>query len=211
MENDDRSRIARDPSAAADRAGWRRTLLARRAACVRAPDDAESIALQRRLSKTVQVLLAASDGTLAEQVIGLYWPVRGEPSLGDLPPCWHEAGARLALPVVDAAAQPLRFVSWVPGDPMQVGAYGIARPVSEHTVQPTLLIVPCLGFDARCYRLGYGGGFYDRTLAACRATSSVLPLAIGVAWDEAEVPTFDPLPTDLPMQAIVTPSRLIRS
>lgn len=145
-------------------------------------------------------------GDVGGEVVAIYWPIRGEPALAPLPERWIESGARLALPVVDAPATPLRFVCWQPGAPTVPGVWGIPRPASDETLRPTLLIVPCVGFDARCYRLGYGGGFYDRSLAALAADGLGAPRAIGVAWDDALLGHFDPLPTDLPLDAVVTPS-----
>ena len=150
--------------------------------------------------------LADHVGDIGCDLIAIYFPVRNEPQLEPLAMQWAAQGARLALPVVDAAAQPLRFVSWRHGDPMVPGAYGIARPAQDMTVRPTLIVIPCLGFDARAYRLGYGGGFYDRTIAALQADPSLPVRTVGVAWDEALVDDFVPLPTDLPLGAVVTPS-----
>jgi 5,10-methenyltetrahydrofolate synthetase len=73
-------------------------------------------------------------------------------------------------------------------------------------VRPTLIIVPCVGFDVRGYRLGYGGGFYDRTIAALQTGPGLPVRTVGVAWDEALLDDFTPLPTDLPLDAVVTPT-----
>jgi 5,10-methenyltetrahydrofolate synthetase len=149
-------------------------------------------------------------GGVGGESIAIYWPVRGEPDLGELPRRWVQAGARLALPVVVAPATPLAFVAWQPGEPTVPGAWGIPRPAADVALRPTVLIVPCVGFDARCYRLGYGGGFYDRSLAALAADGGPPPRAIGVAWDDALLAGFDPLPTDLPLDAVITPSAVFR-
>jgi 5-formyltetrahydrofolate cyclo-ligase len=151
--------------------------------------------------------LEALFGDVSGEAIALYWPIRGEPSLEPLPQRWAEAGARLALPVVDARRMPLRFVEWRPGDPTVPGVWGIPRPAADRALRPTLLIVPCVGFSADCQRLGYGGGFYDRSLAALEADGLPAPRAIGVAWDEALLEGFEPLPTDRALDAVVTPTR----
>ena len=155
--------------------------------------------------------LADHVGDTGCDLIAIYFPVRNEPQLEPLAMQWAAQGARLALPVVDATARPLRFVSWRHGDPMVPGAYGIARPAQDMTVRPTLIVIPCLGFDARGYRLGYGGGFYDRTIAALQADPSLPVRTVGVAWDEALVDDFEPLPTDLPLDAVITPSAVFAS
>jgi len=151
--------------------------------------------------------LGAVLGDVSGESVAIYWPIRGEPSLGALPQRWAEAGARLALPVVQAPGAPLRFVAWRPGDPTVPGAWGIPTPVDGVALRPTVLIVPCVGFDADCQRLGYGGGFYDRSLAALDADGARPPRAVGVAWDEALLDGFEPLPTDRALDAVVTPSR----
>lgn len=157
-------------------------------------------------NEALLVRLAGHVGDAAHERIAIYWPVRNEPQLEPLAMQWVMQGAGLALPVVDAAAQPLRFVSWRHGDPLVPGAFGIARPASDVAIRPTLIIVPCLGFDVRAYRLGYGGGFYDRTIAALQADPNLPVRTVGVAWDEALLDNFEPLPTDLPLDAVVTPS-----
>jgi 5-formyltetrahydrofolate cyclo-ligase len=197
----DESRIARTPSGSAARAALRRTLLdARRRLSAQGRHAANEALLER---------LEALLGDVARESIALYWPVRGEPGLDPLPQRWARAGARLALPVVEAPAAPLRFVAWCPGEPTVPGAHGIPRPAGDEALRPTLLVVPCVGFDARGYRLGYGGGYYDRSLAALDADGGPPPRAIGVAWDEALIEGFEPLPTDRPLDAVVTPSRVL--
>ena len=177
---------------------WRERLLEARRQVTEPRRRVANEALLRRLAEHV--------GDVAHEQIAIYWPVRNEPQLEPLAMQWAGQGAGLALPVVDAVAQPLRFVSWRHGDPMVPGAYGIARPAHDVAVRPTLIVIPCLGFDLRAYRLGYGGGFYDRTIAALRAEASLPVRTVGVAWDEALIDDFDPLPTDLPLDAVITPS-----
>ena len=143
---------------------------------------------------------------LAGQRIAVYWPIQGEPDLRTRWEGWAADGAELALPVVDAVAQPLRFVQWTPGAALRPGRYGIPEPSGPAMPDPDLLVVPCLGFDDRCYRLGYGGGYYDRTLAAWVACGRPRPRVVGVAWDQARLARLVPEPTDLPLDAVITPS-----
>ncbi len=190
------TRIAREFG----RDALRRRLLEARRQVTEQQRQAANEALLARLADHV--------GDAAHERIAIYWPVRNEPQLEPLATQWVVQGAGLALPVVDAAAQPLRFVSWRQGDPLVPGAFGIARPASDVTMRPTLIIVPCVGFDIRAYRMGYGGGFYDRTIAALRADPNLPVRTVGVAWDEALLDDFEPLPTDLPLDAVVTPSAI---
>jgi 5-formyltetrahydrofolate cyclo-ligase len=111
-------------------------------------------------------------------VLGAYWPIRGEP---DLRACYAEMsarGIRLALPVVVDKDAPLRFIEWKPGDAMRKDAFGVAIPASGAEVLPETLLIPCVGFNEKRYRLGYGGGFYDRTLAG-----TWRPRTVGIGYD----------------------------
>ncbi|WP_229505658.1 5-formyltetrahydrofolate cyclo-ligase [Massilia genomosp. 1] len=119
----------------------------------------------------------------ADQVLGVYWPLRGEP---DLQPLYLElarAGVPLALPLVVAPDSALAFVAWVPGEAMVSDRMGVAVPAEQRMVdRPGLLLVPCLGFTAERYRLGYGGGYYDRTLE-----DAPRPVTVGVAYQADQV------------------------
>jgi 5-formyltetrahydrofolate cyclo-ligase len=198
----DESRIARDPALESPRTALRRALLdARR----RAPAETRRAANDALLARLADLL-----GAVAGATVALYWPVRGEPLLEPLPARWLAAGARLALPCVVAPDAPLRFLAWCPGDATVPGAMGIPVPAVPVEVRPDRLVVPCLGFDDRCFRLGYGGGFYDRSLAALDGDGGPPVFAVGVAWDEARIEGFAPLPTDRPLDAIVSPARSFR-
>ena len=104
------------------------------------------------------------------------------------------------MPVVVAKAAPLQFRAWWPGAPMTTGVYGIPIPDGTALVVPDAAIVPMNGFDAQGYRLGYGGGYFDRTLES----TSPPPLAIGVAFEFAGLPSIRPQPHDVPMDFVVT-------
>jgi 5-formyltetrahydrofolate cyclo-ligase len=199
--NDD-SRIARSSGADAHRTALRERLLAARRPLSEPPRRAANDALLERLDAAV--------GDVAGLAIAIYWPIRGEPSLGTLPQRWAARGARTALPVVDAPRTPLRFVAWRPGEPTVPGVWKIPRPAADVALRPDVVVVPCVGFTADGHRLGYGGGFYDRSLAVLDADGAPAPRAIGVAWDEALLETFEPLPTDRPLDAVVTPSAAYR-
>lgn len=144
--------------------------------------------------------LDAIIGELQGRIVGTYWPLRGEPDLrswgvGVIGRC-----GRLALPVVIRKGWPLEYRLWAPGDPLERGAWNIPVPVNGPTVQPHIVIAPLVGFDDAGYRLGYGGGFLDRTLA----TMPRKPLTIGVGYALNRVRTIYPQPHDIPMDVIVT-------
>jgi 5-formyltetrahydrofolate cyclo-ligase len=132
--------------------------------------------------------------------VGFYWPVRGEPDLRPALAGWLANDARrvAALPVVTGAA--LEFHQWVPDALVQAGEYGIPVPAHGRVIQPDCLLIPCVGFDAARFRLGYGGGYYDRTFAALVPW----PLAVGIAFDAARVDTVDPQPHDLQLDVVLT-------
>lgn len=119
----------------------------------------------------------------------------------------HGLGFRICLPVVEARAMPLRFRPWAPGAEMVVGAYGAMIPADDRPVAPDLVVVPLLAFDARGYRLGYGGGFYDRTLQVLRAQRPVS--ALGLAYGAQQVASVPVEATDQPLDAVITETGVI--
>jgi 5-formyltetrahydrofolate cyclo-ligase len=119
------------------------------------------------------------------------------------------AGVPLALPVVAKMGQPLVFRGWAPGDLMNKGVWDIPEPKADKPmVEPDILLVPLLAFDAHGGRLGYGGGFYDRTLAGLRAMKPIV--AIGLAYDEQRVNAVPLLDYDQRLDWVLTPSGPIR-
>ena len=140
--------------------------------------------------------LAAAD----VRAVGFFWPVRGEPDLRETVADWLAGDARrvAALPVV--AGETLEFHQWSPQGMMQAGAFGIPVPAHGRVVQPDCLLIPCVGFDTARFRLGYGGGYYDRTSAALVPW----PLAVGIAFDCTRFDSIQPLPHDMQMDAVLT-------
>jgi 5,10-methenyltetrahydrofolate synthetase len=134
--------------------------------------------------------------------IGAYWPIKGE--FDALPALyrWSEAepDRRIGLPVVDRETKHLRFHVWFPGCPMEEDAYGIPKPKDTDAFEPELLLVACVGFGPKGLRLGYGGGFYDRTLADLRPR----PFTVGVGFMHGYVPWLQPEPHDVPLDAMLT-------
>ncbi|ANY17916.1 5-formyltetrahydrofolate cyclo-ligase [Bordetella pseudohinzii] len=140
------------------------------------------------------------------QSVAAFWPMAEEPDLRPLLQQWVDAGITVCLPVVRERGAALEFRRWTPDAPMQAGAYGIAEPQAGDLVVPDVLLVPTLGYTADAERLGYGGGYYDRTLAALTAAGHP-HTAIGIAWDEGLLPQdYKPAPHDVPLAAVLTPS-----
>jgi 5-formyltetrahydrofolate cyclo-ligase len=137
---------------------------------------------------------------LAGALIGFYWPIRSEIGLHALIRRLLERGAAAALPAVVEKGAPLEFRAWRPGDRLERGFWNIPVPAERLLVRPTVLLVPLVGFDPEGYRLGYGGGYYDRTLAAMMPR----PRAIGVGYELGRLETIHPQAHDMPMDAIVT-------
>lgn len=133
------------------------------------------------------------------RTVGFYWPVRNEFDPRPFVEVLRARGTGLALPVVTGPQQPLEFRRWEPGAPMDVDAYGIPFPAAGAVVVPETLLVPVLGFDAAGFRLGYGGGYYDRTLAG-----EVKPRTIGIGFELGRLATIYPQDFDVPLDAVIT-------
>lgn len=155
---------------------------------------------RRRKAQRIAARLDDAIGRCGGRIVGAYWPFRGEPDLRDWTIKVVERGGRIALPVVIQKGWPLEYRIWSPGDPLEHGAWNILSPSRGPAVQPDIVIAPVVGFDEARYRLGYGGGFFDRTLAAMRRR----PLAIGVGYAEARLATIHPQPHDIAMDVVLT-------
>ena len=138
--------------------------------------------------------------------VGFYWPIRGEHDARNFVTTLLDQGAQLALPVVVEKGAPVVFRIWRPGIRMAPGLWNIPVPAEGETIQPEVLLIPVVGFDECCYRLGYGAGYYDRTLAALPRKT----LAIGIGYEFSRLQTIYPQPHDIPMSTIVTEARTIR-
>jgi 5-formyltetrahydrofolate cyclo-ligase len=168
-------------------------------------------------------------------VIGAYWPIKGEfdplPALyrwqedailsqgsdsNEVPA--HEGRAeaatenianrsprKIGLPVVNKLHKTLTFHAWYPGCPMEEDAYGIPKPKDTEIIVPTLLFVPCVGYGPGGFRLGYGGGFYDRTLA----TLQPKPFTVGLGYSHGWLPDLEPEPHDVPLDAILNDNGVV--
>ena len=171
----------------------------------------------------------------SDEVIGAYWPIKGE--FDPLPALyrWQEdailnhdivlntapalesrtqlasesiAGRsprKIGLPVVDKVHKTLTFHAWYPGCPMEEDAYGIPKPKDTEVIVPTLLFVPCVGYGPGGYRLGYGGGFYDRTLA----TLQPRPVTVGLGFTHGWLPDMEPEAHDIPLDALLNDNGVV--
>jgi len=178
-----------------DRAALRTKLIAAR------------LALTDRLERAVQLQSALRVWLVGrrENTIGAYWPIKGE--FDPLPALyrWTEGAPdfvtrRIGLPVADRATGQLRFHVWYPGCPMEHDAYDIPKPKDTEEFAPEILVVPCLGFGPGGVRLGYGGGFFDRTLASLNPR----PVTVGVSFTHGFLPLLRSSPQDLPLDAMLT-------
>lgn len=155
--------------------------------------------LQTRGELAKQKLLAAVD-LKPYSVLGICWPMRGEIDVRDIARRHIDAGGSVALPVVVEKQAPLEFWRWRPGMGMRRGVWNIPVPVKREVLTPDACIVPLVGFDAASYRLGYGGGYFDRTLA----TLAKRPFCVGLGYAEGRLASIFPQPHDIPMHTIIT-------
>jgi len=148
-----------------------------------------------RITATLRKIIAPQPG-----ILGIYWPFRAEFDPRPLVDALVAAGRGVALPVVVDKKGPLEYRAWAPGDPLMAGVWDIPIPEKREIVVPSIVLAPVVGFDRACYRLGYGGGYFDRTLGVLDPR----PLAIGVGFAAQAVATIYPQPFDIPMDMIVT-------
>jgi len=185
-----------------DVARWRKAERERLIACRMALPSPERADRDSRIAATLRSVI----GDPAGRIIGLYWPFRAEPDLRPLMRELEAAGSSAALPVVVERGRPLVYRPWTASTRLVPGVWRIPVPAEGEPVEPDVVIAPVVGFDPACFRLGYGGGFFDRTLAALEPR----PLAIGVGYGLAAIPTIYPQPHDIPMQLVITEAGIRR-
>lgn len=181
---------------------------AKRAA--RAAAKARRLAAHEAGGDAAQAAAALLDSAVVETpgCVSGYLPIGSEIDPQPAMAAMAARGATLALPVMAGPAAPLWFSWWTPGAPTQIGPFGVAVPLDDYPVQPDMVIAPLLAFDRTGARLGYGGGYYDRTLAAMRAARPVL--AVGLAYAAQEVAAAPMDDTDQRLDLIVTEREIIR-
>lgn len=176
--------------------GWRREARRARIAARRGLGQADRQARNR----AIDGWLATGFDPLGGAVVGFCWPFAAEPEPRFAVRRWRAGGSRAALPVVIAPRTPLEFREWWPGAPMESGVYDIPYPVDTPVLRPQAVLVPVNGFDTGGFRLGYGGGYFDRTLAHLDPA----PLVIGLGYEVARMASIHPQPHDIPLDFIVT-------
>ncbi|WP_163850794.1 5-formyltetrahydrofolate cyclo-ligase [Pseudooceanicola aestuarii] len=183
-----------DPETARDVARFRRAERARLVAARALPSKARARATARLIAGLDRIIVAAPGVT-----ISAYWPIRGEPDLRAWMERAHAAGARILLPVVVEKHQPIEFRAWAPGCRMTRGFWNIPVPATGAHHEPDIVIAPLVGVDDALYRLGNGGGYYDRTLARLEPS----PRIIGAGFAGCRLPTIFPMPWDVPMNEVL--------
>ena len=175
---------------------WRKQMRVRLIAQREALDPVDRAARDTVLSAALRARLAGLGGTL-----GFYWPMRGEFDARAVVGEWLLGSEhRAALPVVLEKAAPLAFRAWLPEEPMAAGIFGTTVPANDVRVVPTALLIPLVGFDAAGYRLGYGGGFYDRTIAALPPGTKTM----GIGYETGRLLTIYPQPYDCQLDQLLT-------
>ena len=192
--------LAVDPQQALDVARWRKARRAEHLAARAALSVATRQAIAKAIADHLDRLLTEHFPDPAGKVVSGYWPIKSESDLRPWMTRLHEAGARLALPVVETPASPLIFRPWQPGSRMERGHWNIPVPATRDTILPDITIAPLVGWDPHGFRLGYGGGYFDRTLAALKPR----PFTIGTGLQAARMDTIYPQPHDIGLDAIVT-------
>jgi 5-formyltetrahydrofolate cyclo-ligase len=166
-----------------------------------------SLLIRARLYRWLS--LACDQGAPTAAVIAAYWPLPDEPDLVPLLSQCNEAGLTVALPRMQATDQPLQFYRWQDDMALVAGSFGVMEPAVGEPLLPDVVLVPTLGFTPDGDRLGYGKGFYDRTLAHLKSIKQSLT-TIGVAWDCGDISAIDShyraQPHDQRLDAIITPT-----
>jgi len=180
---------------------WRRGERERLIALRQALPPAERRRCSAQIDAQLRREIAAQPG-----ILGVYWPFRAEFDPRPVIDWAIGLGRTVALPVVVDKQGPLEYRTWRPGEPLVDGVWNIPVPERRVVVTPAIVLAPLVGFDDACYRLGYGGGYFDRTLGALRPK----PLAIGVGFEAQVLATIYPQSFDVPMGLIVTEASVRR-
>lgn len=194
-----------------DSPGFRAALRQEKIAARLALDPATHAELSARLAAHLEPLLLAQAATLATPTtsttptLAFCAPVRNEFDARPLASRLIRQGWRAAMPVVIAPAAPMIFRAWTPHAPMSRDRHGIPIPTAGEELVPDIVLLPLVAFDAAGYRLGYGGGYFDRTLVV----QVPRPLAIGVGFELARAPSIHPQAHDVPLDAVVTEAGIL--
>lgn len=157
------------------------------------------------LSARIETHLAQWLATLPAQTLGFCAPVRGEFDARPLASLLIERGWQTVMPIAEAAGTPMNFRRWTPSSAMEIDRHGIPVPSTGQAMVPDVVLIPLVAFDTHGFRLGYGGGYFDRTLAALVPR----PLAIGVGYELARTTSVRPHAQDIPLDRIVTEAGIV--
>ena len=194
------------------------------------PIDEQKASLRKKAAKRRAQLAAEYDASLTHPDTGLvrfagslidqfapsivagYWPVQSEIDILPLLSELQDEGVRLCLPITGSAGMPLSFHHWAFGTALDTGRFGIKQPFPDtEQLFPDVICVPLLAFDSKCQRLGYGGGYYDRTLAYLRSEGHKVT-AVGLAYAGQQTDGLVAGPNDEPLETVLTPAGwLVRS
>jgi 5,10-methenyltetrahydrofolate synthetase len=186
----------------ADDKAWRKATRERLVALRQALPEASYNAQSARIVHHLLTHFA----DLATQTVAFCWPIKQEPDIRTALLHWRKQGGRAVLPVVLAPATPLGFREWLPDQVLPLDRYGIPTPESGELLTPQAILLPLNGFDAAGYRLGYGGGFFDRTLAALQPR----PLSVGIGFECGRLESIRPQAHDQPLDWLVTEAGVFR-
>lgn len=181
---------------AADIPSWRKAARARLLELRRTMPASVHREAGQRIMQELLLRLPPKEGAL----VGCYWPFRREFNCLPYMRAVLRSGGRVALPVVLGQRKPLEFRSWTESAKMESGVWNIPHPASGEVVLPSALVIPLVGFDDAGYRLGYGAGYYDVTIARF----AVRPLLVAVGFEFSRLPTIHPQPHDQRMDVIIT-------
>lgn len=191
---------AEDPVRAKVAADWRRAERTRLLDERTAISSTTHICLNKRITTHLDHVLATRFNGAHGMILAAFWPIHGEPDLRGWMAQQVAHGIHIALPVVASPDAPLIFRPWTPDAEMRPGPWNIPEPATDLQVIPQIVLAPLVGWDKARFRIGYGGGFYDRTLVALRPR----PYAIGIGHEAGHLETIHPQPHDEAMDLIIT-------
>lgn len=193
--------MAVDPDQARDVARWRKAERARLRTDRQALNVEDRAAVGAALARHLREVLSKRFEGVQGRVVSAYWPIKGEPDLRPLMAELHRAGVTVCLPIVEQKAAPLVFRRWTPETRMVRGDWNIPVPPPDSEVLiPDIAVAPLVGWDGAGFRLGYGGGYFDRTLAALAPR----PFTIGIGFQSSRLSSIYPQPHDIPLDIILT-------
>ena len=155
---------------------------------------------------SIKFLKFLKNKQLKSKIIGGYYPFNYELDILNLLEVFENNNFTLSLPKITKNNK-MNFFKWSKNEPLKINKYGIPEPISNKKIYPSILLIPLVGFDGQLNRLGYGGGYYDRTIEKFKKNKAIL--TIGIAFDEQETESIPTDKYDQNLNMIITPSRII--